>query len=307
MLRWTSIPTAKRPHCGKRLAAQLHVPLECLVAGNGSSELLYLIALAYFQPNDTVVIVGPTYGEYARVAALMGTRVVACDAAVENGFAVPAQVVADVLKVQRPRALFLCRPNNPTGQTIAANVVKQWLADFPQTLLVVDEAYIEFSPTTESLIDVEGENLVILRSLTKAYGLAGLRLGYAVGHAEVIRALARVRPPWSVNSLAQAAGIAAIGDQHYVQQSVLALLAEKESLTQSLAALGLAACPSATHFFLLRVPSAAQVRRQLLTSRILVRDCTSFGLPDHLRLSPRRRNENSQLLAALQQIITGNR
>lgn len=289
-------PDREATELRQALAAQLGVPLECLIAGNGSSELLSLIALAFFRPDDVVVIVGPTYSEYARVATLMGAKLIHCDATAENNFEIHSERVVHSLRTLRPRALFLCHPNNPTGQSVPASILRQWAEEFPQTLFIIDEAYIEFSPTAQSLVNFQRGNSVILRSLTKAYGLAGLRLGYAVATPDLVDVLGRVRPPWSVNAVAQAAGVAALKDSAHLQHSVAKLLAEKEWLLNELQSLGLSACPSSTLFFLIRVNNAAQVRRTLLESRILVRDCTSFGMPQFLRISPRCRSENIALV-----------
>jgi threonine-phosphate decarboxylase len=279
------------------LAAHLDVTTDCLLAGNGSSELLHLLAFAYLRTSDTALVVGPTYSEYARVAKLMGTQVIACDSAASE-FALPTSAVHDALVRYQPRAAFLCHPNNPTGTSLDVAALESWLAEFPQTLFIVDEAYIEFAPAASSVVNPQHENLLVLRSLTKAHGLAGLRVGYAVAHPEIIATLARVRPPWSVSAVAQAAAVAALADLGYVQQAVTTLLAEKQRLVSELHALGLATVPSAAHYFLIRVASAAHVRRQLLAAGLLVRDCTSFGLPEFIRISPRTPADNNALLAA---------
>lgn len=282
----------------RALAMHLGVPGDCILAGSGSSELLYLVALGYLRPDDTVHVVDPTYSEYARVAKLMGARVVACGATAADDFALPAAAIRAELDSHRPRAVFLCHPNNPTGTCLDESELHTWLDAFPQSLFVVDEAYIEFAPASKQLVDPRRDNLVVLRSLTKAHGLAGLRVGYAVAHPEIIRILTRVRPPWSVSSAAQAAGAAAVADVEFVQQTVKALLAEKDRLVAELRALGLATVPSAAHYFLVRVSSATDIRRQLLAQGLLVRDCTSFGLSEYIRISPRTRAENDTLIAA---------
>ncbi|HUG71012.1 MAG TPA: histidinol-phosphate transaminase [Pirellulaceae bacterium] len=295
-------PDREATELRQALATQLDVSLDRVIAGNGSSELLYLIALAYLRPDDVVVIVGPTYSEYARAASLMGARLVRCDATAETHFEVPSKLVARSLRSLQPRAIFLCHPNNPTGQSVPASILRRWIDEFPRTLFIIDEAYIEFSPAVESLADHPRDNLIVLRSLTKAYGLAGLRLGYAVAHPEVIRVLCRVRPPWSVNAVAQAAGIAALNDTAHLRQSVAALQVEKERLVKALHLLGLSTCPSWPHFFLVRLSNAADARQTLIESRILVRECTSFGLRHFLRISPRCSRENAVLCEALRRV-----
>jgi histidinol-phosphate/aromatic aminotransferase/cobyric acid decarboxylase-like protein len=135
--------------------------------------------------------------------------------------------------------------------------------------------------------------------MTKDFGLAGLRLGYAVGDEEVLELLRTVQPPWSVNAMAQAAGTAALGDPAHRQRSLELLAQAKEDLTLGLARLGLTPVPSATHFFLVRVGDGAAFRQALLRRGVLVRGCTSFALPGHVRIATRRPEENERLLAAI--------
>ena len=153
--------------------------------------------------------------------------------------------------------VFLCNPNNPTGTIYPPEVVLSWVRRRPHTLFVVDEAYQRFAPGLESLVSAREENLLVLRSLTKDYALAGLRLGYAAGSEAVIAALSQARPPWSVNALAQAAGVAALGDERHLTESLAKLVQAKEALARRLAELGLDIWPSAAHFFLVRVRNGA--------------------------------------------------
>lgn len=277
----------------KDLASHLGVPINCLIAGNGSSELLYLIALTFLRPSDQVLVVGPTYSEYSRVAKLMGATVSCCHASMESAFRFPSRSVEDSLRALRPRALFVCHPNNPTGQLAPTETISQWADEFPQTLFIIDEAYIEFSPNAVSFVRSLRDNIVVLRSMTKAYGLAGLRLGYAVSTPDIIDLLARVRPPWSVSTIAQAAGIAALRDSTYLVRSVANLAAERIMLLGRLMALGVVTLPSETHFFLIRVSNSTTTRQRLLEAGILIRDCTSFGAPEFVRISPRNEHDNT--------------
>jgi len=138
--------------------------------------------------------------------------------------------------------------------------------------------------------------------MTKAYALAGLRLGYAVGAPDVLAALQRARPPWSVNALAQAAGIAALQDTAHLAACLERIAQAKHNLMADLCALGLLPVPSTTHFFLMHVGHGAACRQALLGHGILVRDCASFGLPEYIRVATRRPEENARLLAALAEV-----
>jgi histidinol-phosphate aminotransferase len=269
------------------------------MAGNGSVELLWLTALAFVRPGDAVLIVGPTFGEYARAAVLMGAQAHCWTARPEGGFKVNPEEVMQTLQRLRPRLVFVCNPNNPTGTLLAVEAIAAWANALPRTLFVMDEAYLPFAAGAPSILTMPAANILVLRSMTKAHALAGMRLGFAIGHPVIIHALATVCPPWNVNALAQAAGLAALADQTHLTQSLAQLAHAKTVLVQSLQALDLALVPSATHFFLIKVKDATILRRALLQHGILVRDCASFGLPEYIRVATRRPEENARLLAAL--------
>jgi histidinol-phosphate aminotransferase len=182
-------------------------------------------------------------------------------------------------------------------------VIASWARRHPQTLFVVDEAYLPFANGLASVVYQAGKNILVLRSMTKDFGLAGLRLGYAVGDESVIALLRRVQPPWSVNTLAQVAGVAALGDPVNLVRSLEQLAGAKEELAAGLTRVGLNPVPSATHFFLVRVGNGGAFRRTLLRRGLLVRDCTSFGLPAYVRIAARRPEENAQLLGVVREVL----
>jgi L-threonine-O-3-phosphate decarboxylase len=284
------------------LAEALGVPPDRVLPGNGAAELIWLAALAFVRPGDRALVLEPTFGEYARAARLLGARVTTCRARERTAFVPSAPEVGRHLEALRPRVVFLCNPNNPTGAVLAPEVVAAWALAHPRALFVVDEAYLPFAPGLGSALDGAAENVLVLRSLTKDCGLAGLRLGYAVGPQRLIDALRRAQPPWSVNALAQAAGVAALRDPGHRQSSLERLARAKQELVAGLARLGLTPLASTTHFFLLRVGDGASFRLALLRRGILVRDCASFGLPAHVRIAARRPEENERLLAAVGEV-----
>ncbi len=281
------------------LASRLGVSPQAIVVGNGASELLLLLALAYVRSGDTIFIVEPTFGEYARVVRLMGGLVHPWWAKAEDDFAVDVVLVAEAVHDLRPRVAFLCNPNNPTGQYLSLQELRSLVEAAPQTLFVIDEAYLPFVASGRSALELQAANVLVLRSMTKEYALAGLRLGYAVGPTEVIAALAAVRPAWNVNAMAQAAGVAALEDETYLQRSLTWLAQANADFRANLTGLGLIPLPSATHFFLLQVGNGARFRQTLLRQGILVRDGASFGLPAYVRIATRRPEENQQLIQAL--------
>jgi L-threonine-O-3-phosphate decarboxylase len=284
------------------LAAHLDVTPDQLLVGNGSTELVWLAALAFVRAGDAVALVSPTFGEYTRAAALMGARLHQYSARPEEGFRVVPEAMTQALQQWQPRLVFLCNPNNPTGTFVSPDIITHWAAAFPQTLFIVDEAYLTFTASAPSVLPVRRPNMLVLRSMTKAYALAGLRLGYAVGSPEVLEALRRARPPWSVNALAQAAGIAALQDTAHLAYCLARIAHAKDDLIAGLCTLGLPPLPSTAHFFLVRVGHGGSCRQALLRRGILVRDCASFGLPEYIRVATRRPEENARLLAALEEL-----
>jgi len=281
------------------LAEQTGAQPAAIVVGNGAAELLWLVAFAFLEQGDRVLILGPTFGEYARMAHLMAADVVEWRADATAEFAVNPDAVAKQIGAVQPKLIFLCNPNNPTGVVIDPAQIATWAAHFPQTLFVVDEAYLAFVPGLQSIYAAQLPNVLVIRSLTKEYALAGLRLGYAVGPTALVAALAQARVPWSVNAAAQAAGLAALADQQHLQETLAALQRAKAEFVSNLHRLGLSPLPSQTHYFLLNVDDGAAFRQQLLPHGLLVRDCASFGLPAYVRVATHQPAENQELLTCL--------
>ena len=284
------------------LAGHLNITPEQLLVGNGSTELVWLLALAFVRPGDPVVLVGPTFGEYTRAAILMGAHRHQYTAQPEEDFRIVPERVTQLLRQSQPRLVFVCNPNNPTGTLVTPDIIAHWATAWPGTLFIIDEAYLTFTANAPSVLPGLQHNMLVLRSMTKEYALAGLRLGYAVGAPDILAALQRARPPWSVNALAQAAGIAALQDTAHLAACLKRIAQAQHDLMAGLHALGLRPVPSTTHFFLVRVGHGATCRQALLERGILVRDCASFGLPDYIRVATRRPEENARLLTALAEV-----
>ncbi len=284
------------------LSAHLDVTADQLLVGNGSTELVWLVALAFVRAGDTVLLVGPTFGEYTRAAVLMGAHLHQYTAQRAESFRVVPEASRSFSSNTSRGLVFLCNPNNPTGTFMAPDSIAHWAATFPRTLFIVDEAYLTFTASAPSVLSVRRPNMLVLRSMTKAYALAGLRLGYAVGSPDILEALRRARPPWSVNALAQAAGIAALQDTAHLTHCLARIAQAKHDFVAGLSALGLTPVPSTTHFFLVRVGNGAGCRQALLQRGMLVRDCASFGLPEYIRVATRRPEENARLLTALEEL-----
>lgn len=286
----------------ERLAALSGLPPARVLVTNGTAQAIWLVALAYLDPGDVALILGPTFGEYRVACQLMAGVVHTLLAPEAQGFLPDVAQAADRIRALRPRLVWLCNPNNPTGVYLGREAVLHLLeaCQAAGSLLVVDEAYVNFVDSPwDSVPLLESGHLLILRSMTKDFALAGLRLGYVLGTGEAVRALRRAQPPWSVNAAAQVAGLAALDHLEEYRETWRALRRATEGLRAGIARLGLPVLPTAVNFFLVRTGDGDRTREALARRRILVRSCRSFGLPAYIRIGTRRPGENRQLLEAL--------
>lgn len=288
------------------LAAAHDIQPDEVLVGNGSVELIWLLGQVYLAPGDDVVIVGPTFGEYDAAARRAGARITQVDATEETAFRPILQEIVETIRQAEPRVVYLCNPNNPTGQALELDDVRYLLEVLGNGLLVVDEAYVELADGVESVVALgrSDPRLVVLRSLTKSHGLAGLRLGYLIGAAGVVEALGQAQPPWSVNAFAQAAGVAALGDDTHVTEGRRLARRARAMLVDGLERLGLTCVPSRASYWLVKVGDGRQVRDEMLRRGILVRDAGSFGLPAYIRVAARPIDECERLLAVLAGLLS---
>ncbi len=271
---------------------------ENIIVGNGSTEIIYLICQAYLNGKDRVIIPSPTFSEYERASRIMGSEPVSYVLKEENGFRIDVNKFIELLRTHNHKIVFLCNPNNPTGRYLRERELKEILEENKNTLFVLDEAYVDFVKDPWNSIEfLKCKNLLIIRSLTKSHGLPGLRIGYALSNREIISNLEKVRPPWNVNSIAQEAAISVlINNREYLGKSRHEILRSKNYLLRKIEEMGKKCIPSETGFFMVNVDNASRLRLSLLRRGILVRDCTSFGLPNFIRLSARPIHECEKLI-----------
>jgi len=282
------------------LADDLRTHISKIIIGSGSTEIIRLAALAYLTAGDKVVIPSPTYGEYALAAGIAACTVLTYKLHESNDFRLSLADFASFTQVHNPAAVFLCNPNNPTGQLLPAADLRRFIKGLPDTLIILDEAYMAFTDGNGGGPDLADErNVLIVRSMTKDFALAGLRLGYGLASPAIIENLKKVRPPWNVNTPAQQAGIAAIACGGYVQRCNARMQQSRAYLAGRLSKMGYRIIPGDAHFFLVRVGDAAGFKNRLLKQGFLVRDCTSFGLPSYIRISPRRMEDCKKLVRAI--------
>ena len=291
--------------CGQlraMLAAHNHTSEQEILVGNGTAEIIWLAAQAFLQPGDEVMVIGPTFTEYRRAAEGVGAHVLEVRAQPPN-FQPPLDEVREVLRKKQPRMIFLCNPNNPSGKYLPVEKVHEFLMNVPEgTLLVLDEAYRAFMDSV-FFGALPAENCIVLRSMTKDFALAGLRLGYVLASAGSIRQIQHFQPAWSVNAMAQAAGCTVLKELAYYCETLHELMHLKIGFFSGIREAGYTVVDSQTHFGLLHCARPArEIRKQLLHRGVQVRDCASFGLPNYIRVSTRLPEENQLLLDALRQI-----
>ena len=257
----TTYPDPENLELREALSGHLGVAPQRILMGNGSTEIIHLLARAYLTPTagaaaETALLLNPTYGEYLGACRLAGANIFNCNARFSREssqvFSWDINEIRQHIVAQRAALTFICNPNNPTGVYLPESDIRclAEAAGEAGGLLVVDEAYINFvTETRDSLPLVDDSPVVVLRSMTKDYALTGLRLGYAVASEEVIARLASFQPDWSVNSLAQAAGLCALADDSYLGQARQAVNRSKQLLIDRLIASGYTVLPLRREFF----------------------------------------------------------
>jgi histidinol-phosphate aminotransferase len=286
------------------LAAHLGVHADSIVLGNGSNDVLEMIAAVYLRPGTKAV-----YSQHAFAVYPLATQ-----ARGAEGIVVPARGYGHDLTAMaaaidgETRIVFIANPNNPTGTFIPPNVMFAFLRSVPKSVVVVlDEAYQEYLPAhlqADTLAWLKAcPNLVVTRTFSKIYGLAGLRLGYALAHPAVADLMNRVRQPFNVNSIALAAAVAALGDQEFVRESQALNFRGMQALTEGFKRSELQFIASVGNFVTVRVGDGAAVYRRLLRRGVIVRPVAGYGLPEHLRVTIGTDAENARFLEALEESL----
>jgi histidinol-phosphate aminotransferase len=301
-------PRVGSPRLCQALGAYHGVPADRIVAGNGSDEIIDLLIRVAVEPGrDHVLAFQPCFGIYRLQSKL-------CDVAfrqiaLRSDFTFPLQELLEAVN-DATAIVFLTTPDNPSGFAPLVEEVRDLHHRLPEDcLLVVDEAYIDFAVPQErySIISLAGRvpNLVVLRTFSKLYGLAGLRLGYGIMPARLADCLLRVKLPFSVNVLAEAAGIAALEDDVFRSETIHTVVRGREMLTHALGEMGFLVYPSQANFILVKPPMAAsELFEKLLRRGIIVRPLQSYGLTDHLRITIGTAYDNNELVMAMHDIVS---
>jgi histidinol-phosphate aminotransferase len=288
------------------LAAHLQVAPGQLLLGTGADEVIMLLGQLFLDPGDECLFAFPSFPVYRKAARLMDATPVECplrDLRID---------VDDLLACVTPRTklVYLCNPNNPTGHLVPGADIRRFLDRLPAHVFpVIDEAYAEFV-TDENVthgVDLfrEGRSLAAIRTFSKIYGLAGLRVGYAVLPAELSGIAYHIRNGYNINRLAQHAALAALSDHEHVARTRETVFQGRARLTEGLAALGLEPIPSQTNFVCVEVGCPAEeIYRRMLKRGFIIRPLAGFGLANHIRISVGTPEENDAVLNALADVLT---
>jgi len=292
------------------LASKHGVETAQITLGNGSNDILELLARAFVTTDHEVIFSQHAFAVYPIVTQAVGGRAVVT-AARDWGNDLNAMLTAIS---DRTRLIFIANPNNPTGTWLTRQQLEQFLLRVPSHVVVVlDEAYYEYaSDSAMGASDYPNgmqwlhtyPNLVVTRTFSKAYGLAGLRVGYSVSHAEIADLLNRVRQPFNVNSLALAAAEAALQDQAHLEKGLACNVTGMQQYTRAFTELGLEYIPSIANFISVKVGEAASIYEQLLHQGVIVRPVANYGMPEYLRITIGTAEENQRCINALQKVMS---
>lgn len=285
---------------------KFQIALNCITVGNGSNEILELMVAAFVQPDDEVVISEHAFAVYALATQAAGGRLTIAPAnASTHQQPYGHDLEAMLSKINdQTRLVFVANPNNPTGTWLSETELRYFVQQVPaHVLVVIDQAYTEYVQAKDYASAIhwpeQYPNVVVTQTFSKIYGLASLRVGYGIASAEVTDYLNRVRQPFNVNTIAQAAAVAALTDDEFVSQSVLANQVGLRQLQTACEALDLSYLPSAGNFLCINVGQADAIYQQLLEQGVIVRPVANYGLPNYLRVTVGTEAENQRFIKAL--------
>ena len=291
-------------HLKRALAQKLGVESDRLIFGNGSNEIIELAVRTFMRPGDEAVMAEQAFVVYELIVQAVGGKRKTVPL---KNFTHDLAAIADAVTPQT-RLVFLANPNNPTGTIYRRREWEAFLERIsPDVLVIVDEAYFEYVGEADypNTLDYHARHAAILtlRTFSKLYGLAGLRIGYGIGAKDVVALMQRVRQPFNVNAPAQWAALAALGDAEHVQRSLETNQQGMKYLQRGFARLGLSYVPSQANFILVRVGNGSEIFQRLLQQGVIVRPMVGYKFPDHIRVTVGTMAENQKLIGALERLI----
>lgn len=299
-------PDSSTSNLRQAIAARLEMKPEQFIISNGGDELITLVSEAFLEPSDELIVLAPSFSEYEFGAHLMGAKVVTVPLGESYTFDIDAIINAIT---ERTRLLCICSPNNPTGTYLSKSVLHHLLDVLPKHILVLfDAAYSQYATAADYTNGLEfvraGYPIVVLQTFSKIYGLAGLRVGFGAAPEPIIQHILKVKEPFNVNALAQAAAVVALHDAEHVRLSLQVNIQGKEQFYRSFRELGLPFIESMSNFVLVEMGSQAEsVYEQLLSKGIIVRFGGIWNLHRHLRVSVGKEEENSAFIREITAIL----
>lgn len=285
------------------IGRKLKVPPEQVIVGNGSDEIIDLVVKAYCNPNDRAAIPVPTFEMYSMYLSIAGARLIACP--LTKGFQLDTKKILST----KAKMIFIASPNNPTGNSMREEDVLK-IVEESNSLVIIDEAYCEFAGGSRysRLVD-EYENVIVLRTFSKAYALSGLRIGFAVASENLIDAIRRVEPPFRLNRFSEQVAIEALKDDDFIAKTARMAKEERRWLSGELELMGAKVYPSETNFILFRSPiPVKKLISGLLERKIAIRDCSNQPmLRNCARVTFGRREINSRFVSEMKSLIGGGR
>lgn len=288
------------------LAEKHNIEMDCITLGNGSNDVLEMVARAFVTHEHEVIYSEHSFAVYPIVTQAVGAEHVVVPAN-EWGHDLPAMLKA---VTDKTRLIFIANPNNPTGTWVNGDSLRNLLESVPEHVIVlVDEAYFEYAIDEEDYPDTslwlnEFSNLIVTRTFSKAYGLAGLRVGYGLSHPDIANLLNRVRQPFNNNSLALVAAETALKDAQYIKRSVLVNQSGMQTLSKAFEKFGLDYIPSKGNFICVDFKKPADdIYQELLKAGVIVRPIANYGMPNHLRISIGLESENTRFITELTKIL----
>ncbi len=290
------------------LAAKLNIKPQQLIIGSGSNEIIEFIGHAFLGAGTEVMMADRAFIVYKIIAAMFGAGFVS----------VPMQNLTHDLDAMlaaitpKTRVIFIANPNNPTGTTVSTEDIDAFMGKVPDNVIVCfDEAYVELLPEAEQPPTIEyvrqGRNVIVLRTFSKTYGLAGLRVGYAVAPEECINLLNRVRQPFNVNAMALIAAQAALADDDHVERTRTLITHGLQQFYTAFENMGLEYTPSSANFVLVKVGQGRQRFEELKKLGVITRPMDGYNLPDHIRITVGTKEENTRCIAALKKVAQASR
>lgn len=291
--------------CLKRaISRKLDLDIQQILVGNGSNEMLELLGHVFLQTGKSVVAADRAFIAYKLIASVFSADMISVPMKdlTHDLDAMLAAITPDT------SIIFIANPNNPTGTMVNQETIDRFMSNVPDHVVVCfDEAYIELLPKKEQPDTLkyvrQGLNVVVLRTFSKTYGLAGLRVGYAVAPSDCIQLLNKVREPFNTNAMALAAAEAALGDDEHVEQTIALIQEELKFLTRELSRIGIPYVPSVANFILAEVKNGRDCFELLQKKGVIVRPMDGYGLPDHIRITIGTRKENEKFITVLEEIL----